>query len=188
MDATEIHNLAELKAFCKAGGQPDYLFFWGHRPRTPGVVDKSCLSNWYPAGFEADGHWYFTSEHYLMAQKAWLFEDAHAFEQIRLCEDPAEAKEWGRRVNNFDESLWLLKRWEYNLQANYEKFSQNPELKTFLLGTGSQILVEASPVDSIWGIGLAASDTHALQPENWKGLNLLGFALMEVRSRLASAL
>lgn len=188
MDPKQIHNLAELKAFCLAGGKPDFLFFWGHRPRQPGVIDKSCLSNWYPAGFEAEGHWYFTSEQYLMAQKAWLFGDRRAFEQIRLSTEPAEAKDWGRQVNGFDAATWLMKRWEFNLRANLEKFSQNPELKDFLLSTGAKVLVEASPVDTIWGNGLAASDSHAHDPQQWKGLNLLGFALMEVRNHLSSEL
>jgi len=185
MEPFQMRNLAELKAFCEAGGKPAYLFFWGHHPRQVGVIDKTCLSNWYPAGFESEGHWYFTSEHCLMAQKAWLFGDQKAFEEIRLCSEPAEAKDWGRKIRGFDESLWLMHRWEYNLRANLEKFSQNPELKTFLLGTGTQVLVEASPVDAIWGIGLAANDPRAHDPMQWKGLNLLGFALMEVRSRLS---
>jgi len=71
------------------------------------------------------------------------------------------------------------------VDANLAKFSQNPQLKAFLLGTGSRILVEASPVDKIWGIGLAQDNPAAENPKQWKGLNLLGFALMEVRQQLA---
>ena len=68
--------------------------------------------------------------------------------------------------------------------GNVEKFVQNPALKDFLINTQKRILVEASPVDKIWGIGWAADDEQAQTPEQWQGLNLLGFALMEVRQQL----
>ena len=69
-------------------------------------------------------------------------------------------------------------------QPNFEKFRQNPPLGEFLLSTGNAVIVEASPVDRIWGIGLAADDERATNPLQWRGENLLGFALMEVRDRL----
>ena len=68
------------------------------------------------------------------------------------------------------------------------KFSQNEPLRSFLLNTGRRVLVEASPVDRIWGIGLAADDPRARHPEQWQGLNLLGFALMDVREVLQTAI
>jgi len=64
------------------------------------------------------------------------------------------------------------------------KFSQHPELGQFLLATGERVLVEASPQDRVWGVGLTADDERAASPRTWRGLNLLGFALMEVRHRL----
>ncbi|PIQ24534.1 DUF1768 domain-containing protein [bacterium (Candidatus Blackallbacteria) CG17_big_fil_post_rev_8_21_14_2_50_48_46] len=186
MHPAQIRTLAELLKFCRSGKSPDLLFFWGHTPKHATQVDKSCLSNWYPAGFESQGHLYPTSEHFLMAQKAWIFGDLACFDQIRHAPDPASAKKLGRQVKGFDEKKWLLHRWDANLEANLEKFRQNLALQEFLLQTGNQILVEASPEDKIWGIGLSAQDERAQNPEKWKGLNLLGFALMEVRSQLLS--
>lgn len=69
-------------------------------------------------------------------------------------------------------------------QANFAKFSQHPELKEFLLATKDRILVEASPVDRIWGVGMAQEDAYIQGPSQWQGLNLLGFALMRVREQL----
>jgi ribA/ribD-fused uncharacterized protein len=92
----------------------------------------------------------------------------------------------GRSVVGFDEQLWQQHRYEIVLTGNIAKFAQNKELCTFLLNSKNRILVEASPVDSIWGIGLAADDPLAMNPAMWHGLNLLGFALMEVRSLLGA--
>ena len=67
---------------------------------------------------------------------------------------------------------------------NLLKFSQNQNFKDFLLSTGDKILVEASPYDRIWGIGMLETDNRAENPLLWNGENLLGFALMEVRDQL----
>lgn len=97
---------------------------------------------------------------------------------------PAEAKKLGRRVKNFVPDIWNEHKFRLVTEGNYHKFSQHPELKTFLLNTGDRVLVEASPVDNIWGIGLAAN-THGIEnPSTWKGDNLLGYALMTVRDIL----
>ena len=85
---------------------------------------------------------------------------------------------------NFDEKIWNEKRFDIVVQGSIAKFSQNPALKDFLLNTGGRILVEASPVDKIWGIGMAQDDDHIDNPLKWQGLNLLGFSLMVVRDRL----
>lgn len=83
-----------------------------------------------------------------------------------------------------DDQSWTAARWEIVVRGNEAKFAQHPELRAYLAGTGDRVLVEASPVDRIWGIGLAHDDPAAENPELWRGLNLLGFALMEVRARL----
>ena len=93
----------------------------------------------------------------------------------------------GREVRGFDDARWCEARFEIVVQGNLAKFSQHPALGDYLLSTRDQVLVEASPVDRIWGIGLAADDTKASRPEQWRGLNLLGYALMEVRDRLRGA-
>ena len=97
---------------------------------------------------------------------------------------PGAAKAIGREVRNFDQQVWERHRFDIVVEGNLGKFGQHEALKEFLLGTSDRILVEASPVDRIWGIGLAADNADAENPNLWKGLNLLGFALMEVRNRL----
>jgi ribA/ribD-fused uncharacterized protein len=111
-----------------------------------------------------------------------------AIAQILAAKHPGEAKKLGREVQGFDETLWLEHRSDIVLRANLAKFGQQEALRTFLLNTGDRILVEASPDDQIWGIGLAEDHPDAAVPDRWKGLNLLGFALMEVRDRLRQIL
>lgn len=102
-------------------------------------------------------------------------------------ETPEAAKALGRRVRNFDEEVWNKNRYSIVVSANAEKFTQNLELGRFLQQTGSLILVEASPVDRVWGIGLVKEDERASNPNYWAGLNLLGFALMQVRDSQADS-
>ena len=93
-------------------------------------------------------------------------------------------KALGRGVRGFEEPIWRQNRSSIVIEGNYAKFSQSAALREFLVGTKHRVLVEASPVDKIWGIGLGADDPHAENPLEWRGLNLLGFALMDVRERL----
>ena len=67
--------------------------------------------------------------------------------------------------------------------GNRAKFARHPDLAAFLRGTAPRVLVAASPVDRIGGIGLAADDPRAADPATWRGLNLFGFALMQVRDQ-----
>lgn len=179
-----MRNVAELCEYIRRGGQPRMIQFWGHQAAKDGSIKKTCFSQWYDAGFEIDGIRYPTAEHYMMAEKARLFLDAAALDRILQSGNPAVAKAAGRQVLGFDEEVWCAKRWDIVVKANYAKFSQNAALRDFLLGTGEHVLVEASPVDQVWGTGVAADSPHAKNPEEWTGLNLLGFALMEVRSQL----
>lgn len=161
-----------------------YLFFWGHQPNKDGSISKTCFSQWWLSSFEVDAITYKTAEHWMMAKKAELFNDKEIFEKIILAKSPAEAKKLGREVKNYVDSVWLENRYEIVRQGNFYKFSQNKDLKEFLLTTKERVLVEASPVDPIWGIGMATDHKEINNPEKWKGLNLLGFALMEVRDEL----
>lgn len=179
-----IRTVSELRKRAAAGEVLDFLFFWGHRPKQEGSVCKSCLSQWFVAGFELGGTYYPSAEHYMMAEKARLFEDAEIHGRILAVASPAEAKALGRQVRGFDAALWQQRCCEVVMQGNLAKFQQNPPLGNFLRGTGDAVLVEASPVDCIWGIGWAEDDPQAQLPELWDGSNLLGFALMEVRERL----
>jgi ribA/ribD-fused uncharacterized protein len=186
MTPAKVRSREDLVLLVKAGTRLPYLFFWGHRPLPNGEIGKPCFSQWWPATFVVSGASYPSAEHFMMAEKARLFGDEDTRAQILDAASPKAAKELGRRVRNFDEAVWSKSRFEFVVAGNLAKFSQNPELKAFLLSTGHQVLVEASPVDRIWGIGLAANDERAMKPEAWRGLNLLGFALMEVRERLAT--
>jgi ribA/ribD-fused uncharacterized protein len=177
-------DIAEVVRLEETGTLPDLLLFWGHRPPKGGGVGKGCLSQWYPAPFTVDGMRYATAEHYMMAGKARLFGDASAEERVLASDDPGKAKGAGRRVRDFDEDTWAAHRFALVVAANTAKFGQHPALGGFLLGTGSRVLVEASPYDTVWGIGLSASQPEARLPSRWRGLNLLGFALMEVREAL----
>jgi len=165
-----------------------YLFFWGHTPSKDGTVTKSCLSQWWHGALTVNGVKYATAEHWMMAKKAELFNDMEMLEKILVAKSPAEAKKLGRKVRNFDPKIWDENCFNIVCEGNYYKFSQHVELKTFLLGTREWILVEASPVDNIWGIGMEQHNNHAENPRLWKGSNLLGFALMEVRDKLKSEL
>lgn len=181
-----VSNVEELNAWLAAGGQPDYLHFWGHTPAQPQVADKSCLSQWFPSSFHLGGVIYATAEHYMMAQKAALFGDAAIEARIIAAERPSEVKKLGREVAGFDAATWAGARARIVFEGNLAKFSQKPALRKFLLGTGERVLVEASPVDRIWGVGLAADNPRIADPASWDGLNLLGFELMKVRATLRS--
>lgn len=182
-----IRSQPELLAAMQQGLQPKFLFFWGHTPAVPGMVGKECLSQWWPAAFTLAGVTYPTAEHYMMAEKARLFGDAPMLNQILKAKGPAAAKRLGRGVQGFDEATWTNARFGIVVAANLAKFGQNPALQAFLLGTRARILVEASPRDKVWGIGLAQTDPRASDPAQWRGLNLLGFALMAARAQLQAA-
>ncbi|WP_282694046.1 NADAR family protein [Streptomyces sp. CC208A] len=166
------------------GAKVKWLHFWGHRPAPGGRLSASCLSQWWPSPFVVDGVRYATAEHWMMAEKARLFGDADAEEAALAAPSPAQAKNAGRLVRGFDETVWARERAGIVVAGSVHKFASDEGLRGYLLGTGGRVLVEASPVDRIWGIGLAAQDPGAHDPARWRGLNLLGFALMEARERL----
>jgi len=159
-----------------------FLFFWGHTAKDE--ITKSCFSQWFPFKFEENGIVYKTAEHYMMAGKARLFNDHETLQEILISNSPNQAKSLGRKVKNFDPKIWDEHKYDIVKQGNLLKFSQNEKFKEFLLSTNDKILVEASPYDKIWGIGMLETDTRAENPLLWNGENLLGFALMEVRDEL----
>lgn len=183
----DLRSVAALREAVQAGLVPDYRFFWSSFVNVDGSIGETCMSQWYPAGFEIGGVNYRTAEHFMMAGKARLFGDELALAKILRSRFPAEVKRFGREVRKFDSVRWEQQRFEIVVQGNLAKFSQNAALGDYLLGTGESVLVEASPADAIWGIGLAEEHPYAAQPARWPGLNLLGFALMEVRARLCAA-
>jgi ribA/ribD-fused uncharacterized protein len=174
-------TVTDLFAARARGDRIKFLFFWGHQPERDGSVGAGCLSQWWPAPFTADGHVFATAEHYMMWRKATLFGDDAMAERVLAAPHPYAAKALGGRVAGFDQRTWDEHRCPIVVAGNLAKFGQHPGLRAFLLGTGRRVLVEASPVDRIWGIGLTRDDPAAADPARWRGLNLLGFALMQVR-------
>ena len=177
---------AELIAAIAKGHAPEFLFFWGHTPKREGVVDASCLSQWFSRAFEIDGVRYATAEHFMMASKAKLFADERAHAEILRAKSPADAKAAGRAVRDYDDAKWERARFDAVVRGNVAKFGQHDDLRAFLIATRDRVLVEAAPRDTIWGIGLGASNPVARDPSKWRGRNLLGFALMEARASLSA--
>lgn len=174
-------NRAELIKTIEAGYLPEFLFFWGHQVPDDGSVGPSCLSQWYPASFTVDNIPYNCAEQYMMAEKARYFGDSEIEAEILSANSPKEMKALGRKVRNFDATRWNSYKYQAVVKGNLHKFVQNEKFRDFLLATGNKIIVEASPRDCIWGIGLGKDNPAATDPNRWRGQNLLGFALMDVR-------
>lgn len=171
-----------IQKLLKKYTREDFVFFWHEYPQKP--VSKTCLSNWYDCYFYVSGIKYFTTEQYMMASKALLFNDLNIYQQIFQAHTPQEFKNLGKQVNNYNDDVWNLHKDRIMIEGLYAKFSQNVELKDFLLSTEDKILVEASPYDKIWGIALDEDDDRVTDPSQWQGENHLGFALMTVRDLL----
>lgn len=167
-------------------GAVKWVCFWGHTAKGDAAVGQWVLSQWWPCRFSVGGLEYQSAEHWMMAQKAQLFGDDAAVPGILAARTPAEAKKLGRQVRGFDEARWKAACFEIVTSGNVHKFGQDPVLRDYLLGTANRVLVEASPRDLVWGIGLGAANEAATDPRRWRGRNLLGFALMEARERLAA--
>lgn len=179
-------RLAAARAAEVAGRPPKVVLFWGHKPDKDGRTGRGCFSQWWPARFTADGITYPTAEHWMMAGKARLFGDEQGLEKVLAAKSPGAAKAAGRQVRGFDEDAWTAVRYDIVLAGTIAKFTQHPDLADILTRTGTQLLAEASPFDRIWGIGMAASNPDATRPTRWRGLNLLGFALMDARDHLTT--
>ena len=161
----------------------DFVFFWGHTDRGEGLT-KACLSQWFPCSFVVYGQYYNCAEKYMMAEKARIFGDEEIRQQILAEYSQMAMKKLGRKVKNYDDAVWKNVRFDVVVKGNLAKFSQNENLLNFLISTDDKVLVEASPKDEVWGIGLDEHSSEASSPWKWKGTNLLGFALMEVRDKL----
>jgi ribA/ribD-fused uncharacterized protein len=167
------------------GDHPDLLFFWRATPGGSGRPGPGCLSQFWTAPFTVDGVTYRSAEHWMMAEKARLFGDNRARDAVLASPTSPEAKAAGRTVRGFSEAAWGAARYGVVVAGNLAKFSQHDDLRRYLVSTDPRVLVEASPSDPVWGIGLAEADERAPRPSQWQGTNLLGFALMEVREQLS---
>lgn len=179
-----VYQIEDLRKEYLAGKKFKFLFFYGHTPSKDNQITETCFSQWWMASFIVDGVYYSCAEQYMMAEKARMFEDKEMLEAILKAKHPKEMKAYGRAVKNFDQKKWESSCYEIVKKGNMEKFSQNLELKEYLLGTQNRILVEASPRDRIWGIGMGKQNPDAENPIKWRGKNLLGFALTEVRDSI----
>lgn len=150
-----------------------FHFFWG-----------GPFSQWQKSAFDLDGKTFNTAEQAMMYSKALLFDDPETAGKIATASDPGRQKALGRQVRNFEETVWQARREEIVYRVNHAKFSQNKGLRRKLFQTGDKLLVEASPNDLIWGIGLDAQKAARTAPEDWPGQNLLGRILTDVRNQL----
>lgn len=146
---------------------------------------KYCCQ-WYKSNFSSPktGRTFICMEQYMMYQKAILFGDKESADKIMKETDPAKIQKLGRGVKNFDTEMWDEFKYGIVCYGNYLKFSQNETLKKWLKSTGDSILVEASPYDGVWGVKMNEADPNIDNPDMWRGQNLLGFALMQVRDEL----
>lgn len=150
-----------------------YYFFW-----------KSKFGQWsmYEMYDPQTGLTFCCAEQYMMYKKAELFGDTEQMEKIMATDDPRTHKNLGRQVKNYDEDTWNAVAVEIVAYGNYLKFTQHPKLLKLMFKHKDSILVEASPLDKKWGIGLAEDDPRALDESQWQGENLLGKALMMART------
>lgn len=183
-DSNKKYSLDKLIENFKSGKKTDFLFFFGHTPPKDGSIDKSSLSQWFNSDFYFPTFKYSNMEQYMMSEKASLFNDEETLKEIMKTKNPKEIKMLGRKVKNFNEDIWNGFKYNIVVNGNYHKFMQNESLKKYLLSTKEEIIVEASPYDKVWGIGMSKDDEHAKNPLKWKGENLLGFALTEVREEI----
>lgn len=147
-------------------------------------TDKSPFSNWYPCRIDMQDMTFNCAEQAMMYFKARLFEDDASADEIMRAKTPKEQKRLGRSVHGFDQSVWEQHRERIVYDILFAKFSQNSEIKKLLMETGDTMLVESSPYDRIWGVGLAEDDPRIHDESEWLGLNLLGKLLTRVRETL----
>ena len=155
----------------------NYVFFW---------QTGSPFSNWHPAKYTLNGIEFNCSEQGVMWGKATLFGDEKVASDVLKCSvsQQGQMKSLGRAVKGFNEHIWKNNRINIYTAHCRAKFTQNPYLKTALMATGTKILVEASPSDAIWGIGLSEKNAKTILPSAWPGLNLLGKILTSLRNEL----
>lgn len=149
-------------------------------------------SQWFKVKFKAYSHvskdepylLYCCNEQFMMAEKARLFGDRDTLKKILNSDSPSEHKNLGRQVNSFSTETWNKICKSVVVAGNLARFNYDQRSQELLLATGNKCLVEASPKDKIWGIGLAPNDERALDRKNWQGTNWLGESLMQVRQQI----
>ena len=163
------------------------LAFWS--PRGEGI-GPHVLSQWYRSPFMLDGTEFDTAEHWMMYSKARLFGDDRIAEEILSLPHqnrPNTVQKLGRQVRGFDQRVWDAHKYSIVLRGNLAKFHSWPALGDWLSDRGETEIVEASPYDCVWGVGVSESDPRLLKPWEWPGENLLGQVLDEVRMVLQTS-
>ena len=179
----EYDELAKLVSMNQFSGEEvvlhcEFVFFW--KP-------PNTFGQWTESLFAVDDEIYSCAEQFMMAEKARLFGNNLIRERILATDSPRSHKQLARQVSGFKQQVWDENREGIVFHGNLAKFTQNTEMGKELVQTGNRALVEASPFDKTWGIGLRADDPRALQPAKWKGLNLLGKVLERVRDELINS-
>ena len=178
-DSEELHNVPEPQSVIApepiSESSTQYRFFF---------KKSDFMSQWHPIHFIVDGMTYNCCEQFMMAQKALLFHDYYIYQLIMEATLPQEQKKLGRYIAAFDDTTWDEHKMNIVKTANKAKFTQNPELLEQLRATGDDVLAEANPYDTIWGIGLKMNDPNAQDETAWPGQNLLGNILMQIRTEL----
>lgn len=146
--------------------------------------ENGYLSNWFHSDFSVGEIEFSSMEQYMMYKKVVCFSDKKIAEEILSINDVAEIKRLGRQISNYNDNIWNGKRQIIVYEGLLAKFSQNYSLKKVLKNTGDAMLAECAVRDKIWGIGLSMSDPKRLNIDEWRGQNLLGYALMQVREKL----
>ena len=178
------YDLAWLKQRYDSGAQPEFFFFAASPAGTREMSLRSVLTQWYPSAFSVQGDQYASAAHWMMVQKAKLFGDHAAATELLEMQSDDHIRQRGRQIDGFEQKHWDQHRYSIVMQGNLHKFSQHPAMRTYISGTQPLVLSEANPHDKVWGIGLEEHSPEASNPHQWRGLNLLGFALMEVRDEL----
>lgn len=168
------------------GEIPEVILFWGHVNKKHTTQGEYMLSQWYPSPFSVNEIVYKSAGHWMMARKALLFGDRQTFKKILEADRPDQVRLLSTSIPDFDETTWSECKYDIVSEGNFHKFNQNKKLCSYLMSTRDAVLVEANPFDKVWGIGLSADAKNVSDPYTWEGLNLLGFALMEVREYLRS--
>ena len=156
-----------------------YTFFW-----------NGFLSQWHPSPFVdlESGLKFNCAEQYMMWKKATEMGDVETAKKIMEAKHPREQKKLGRQVKNFDMEKWHKIKWDVVYNGTKLKFTQNPKLMEQLINTRGTLLVEASPFDKVWGIGLGEEDAKKIDEKDWPGENLLGKIITEFRENICKTL
>ncbi len=155
-----------------------FVFFWG---------EETCYSQWVKSPIKVDGVTFSCCEQYMMYHKALLFNDQDIAKRILQSTNQKSMKALGRKVQNFDEKIWCDNRERIVYEGNYAKFTQNDDFRRTILENADCEFVEASPYDSIWGIGLGEKDSRAKNRNEWLGMNLLGRIITQVRDDIRAS-